>query len=120
MRLEFFVYLLEAELTKPNGEIVKSSLEPISCKITNDGHLANWKLKENVLEFALIEKEEEFEVLQTEGLQDKLKELGFKGINVKIPEKFIEELLVEYLEFVLFPLIIDQINQENRKMIDKI
>ena len=120
MRLEFFVYLLEAELTKPNGEITKCSLEPISCKITNDGHLANWKIKENGIEFALAENEEEYEVIQTENLQDELKKLGFNSINVKIPDQFIEELLVEYLEFILFPLIIDQINQEKRKMIDNV
>ena len=116
MRLEFFVYRLEGELFKPNGKITKCRLEPISCKITNDGHLANWKIKENGLEFILIEKEEGYEVIQTESLQDGLKKLEFNRINVKIPHKFIKELWVEYLEFVLFPSIIDQINQ-NRKMI---
>ena len=119
MRLEFFVYLLEAELFKPNGKITKCHLEPISCRITNDGHLANWKIKENGLEFTLIEKEEGYEVIQTESLQDGLKKLEFNRINVKIPHKFIKELWVEYLEFVLFPSIIDQINQ-NRKMIDNV
>ena len=98
-------------MTKPNGEIDKCSLEPISCKITNDGHLANWKIKENGLDFSLIEKEEEYEVIQTESLQDELQKLGFNSIKVDMSDEFIEELLVEYLEFVLFPSIIDQINQ---------
>ena len=120
MRLEFFVYLLEAELFKPNGKITKCHLEPINCKITNDGHLANWKLKENGLEFALIEKEEGYEVIQTDSLQDGLQKLEFNRINVKIPHKLIKELLVEYLEFVLFPSIIDQINSQNRKKINKV
>ena len=120
MRLQFFVYLLEAELSKPNGEISKCSLEPISCIITKHGHSANWKIKENGLEFMLLEKEEEYEVIQTDSLQDELQKLGFNSINVKIPDKFIEELWVEYLEFVLFPSIIDQINIQNRKMIDKV
>ena len=51
-------------------------------------------------------------------LQDRLKSLGFSSINVKIPDKLIKELLAEYLELVLFPLIIHQINEENKRKID--
>ena len=59
-------------------------------------------------------------VIQTDEEEDELKKLGFNSIEVDISDKFIEELLVEYLEFILFPLIIDQINHENKKKIDKV
>ena len=59
MRLEFFVYLLEAELTKPNGEITKCSLEPIYwSKKGNFVNYAQWKLKEYDLEFSIFDIED--------------------------------------------------------------
>ena len=52
-------------------------------------------------------------------LQDKLKSLGFSDMKVDFQEKIICELCQEYLEFLLFPLIIYQINEENKRKNDK-
>ena len=120
MKLAFLVYLLEAELSKPNGDISKYKIELINFKTTKEGHIANWKIEEHGLEFTLITTDEEFVVKQTDIQQDKLKSLGFSGINVEMQDKIIEELLVEYLEFVVFPLYLQKINSQNRKMIDKV
>ena len=120
MKLAFLVYLLEAVLSKPNKDISKSKIELISFKTTKEGHIANCKIEEHGLEFTLITTDEEFVVKQTDIQQDKLKSLGFSGINVEMQDKIIEELLVEYLEFVVFPLYLQKINSQNRKMIEKV
>ena len=118
MKLAFLVYLLEAELSKPNGESSKHAIESNDFKISNEGHTAYWRIKELDLEFILTLLEDEFEVKQTEMLQEKLKSLGFSGVKVDFQEKIICELCQEYLQFLLFPLIIYQINEENKRKID--
>ena len=119
MKLAFLVYLLEAELSKPNGEISKHEIELISCKLSTEEDSKNCRVKGLDLEFKLTLSEGDFEVNQTETLQDKLKSLGFSGIKVDIQDKIIHSLCLEYLEFLLFPLIIYQINEENKRKKDK-
>ena len=119
MKLAFLVYLLEAELSKTNGESSKYKIESNDFKISNEGHIANWRIKKLDLEFTLTLLEDEFEVKQTEILREKLKSLGFSGMKVDFQEKIICELCQEYWEFLLFPLIIYQINEENKRKIDK-
>ena len=100
-------------------QLTLPSLESKDFKISNEGHTANCKIKELGLEFELILSDDEFEVKQTEMLQDKLKSLGFSSMEVHIQEKIMCEMCQEYLEFVLLPLIIYQINEENKRKIDR-
>ena len=115
MRLHFFVYLLEAELSKQDGASSKYQLEFIDSKITKEGHISNWRTKELSLEFTLILIDDEFKVKQTDALQENLKRLGFSRMKIRIQEWLMDLLCKEYLEFVIFPLIIYSINEENKK-----
>ena len=96
----------------------KYKLSYADSKITNEGHLISWEIKDLNLKFNLrfiaISTEEGFEIKPNEELQDKLKSLGFSSLSLKIRDKVIEDLLVEYLRFLFFPLCIDLIQKENK------
>ena len=87
MKIEFLVDLMEAELSKPSGEISKHEIELISFELTNEEDSKNWRIKGLDLEFKLTLSEGEFEVKQTEMLQDKLKSLGFSSMKVDIQDE---------------------------------
>ena len=78
----------------------------------------SWEIKDPNLKlnlrFIAISTEEGFEIKPNEELQDNLKNLGFSSLTLKIKDETIEELLVEYLRSLFFPLCIDLIQKENK------
>ena len=76
--------------------------------------MISWEIKELNLIFIAISTKDWFEIKPNEELQDKLKNLGFSDLTLKIRKEVIEILWVEYLRFLFFPLCIDLIEKENK------
>ena len=76
--------------------------------------MISWEIKELNLRFIAISTKDGFEIKTNEELQEKLKNLGGLCLTLKIIDKVIEELWVEYLRFLFFPLCIDLIEKENK------
>ena len=94
--------------------LFKYELSGADSKITNKGHLIRCEIEENYLNFIAISTKDGFEIKPNEELQDKLKSLEFSSLTLKIKDKIIEELWVDYLRFIIFPLCIDLIQKENK------
>ena len=76
--------------------------------------MISWEIKELNLKFIAISTKDGFDIQMNEELQDKLKSFGVLCLTLKIIDKVIEDLWVEYLRFLFFPLCIDVIQKENK------
>ena len=76
--------------------------------------MISWEIEELNLRFIAVSTKDGFDIQLNEELQDKLKNLGFSNLTLKIFDEVIEILWVEYLRFLFFPLCIDLIEKENK------
>ena len=94
--------------------LFKCGISRANSKITKEGHLISWEINELNLRFIAISTTKRFMIQLNEELQEKLKNLGFSSLTLKVRNKVIEKLWVEYLRFLFFPLCIDLIEKENK------
>ena len=114
MRPIFVRNYWDLQLIKLDGRQFIYNLSDANSKVTKEGHMISWEIKELDLRFIAISSKDKFEIQPNKELREKVKSLGVLCLTLKLKDEVIDILLVEYLRFLFFPLCIDLIQKENK------
>ena len=116
MRPIFVMFYWDLELIKLDGNQFNYNISEANSKVTNEGHMISWEIKELDLRFIAISSKDKFEIQPNKELREKVKNLRVKRLTLKLKDEIIDILLIEYLRFLFFPLCIDLIQKENKNI----